>query len=382
MTSLELVAVTKTFGRRGKVVVAVDDVSLDVSDGELFVLLGESGCGKTTLMRCIAGLEAVSSGSIRFGDSVVADPAAGVNVPPDQRRLGMVFQSYALWPHMTVRKNLAFPLRAHRQSKPESDRLVEAVAEIVQCASLLERYPGQLSGGQQQRIALGRALIARPSLVLFDEPLSNLDALLRRDLRNELHQLHEQLEFTGVYVTHDQVEALTIGDRIGVMSKGRILQTGTPTEVYHSPSTDYVAGFFGMSNTVALSALGTAQAIDPCFAKLGSGDDRTTLRFRPEQTRLASTGSAVPSTHVRIAEGTVTATSFAGHLSDTTIATAGGVIVARTALDRDEISSSPGIRVDVTVERSDIVAYVDGVLAGRPESPRRHEIGSPSIALS
>src|SRR5205814_3183671 len=186
-----------------------------------------SGCGKTTTLRCIAGLETGENGSIAFGDRTVFDAERRTNVPPNKRNIGMVFQSYALWPHMTVRKNIGYPLRTRRIKGAQAKGWIEKVAALVDTTQLLDRHPAQLSGGQQQRIALARGLVARPELVLFDEPLSNLDARLRDQVRAELHELHQRLHFTAVFVTHDQSEALALGDRIAIMRSGKIEQYGT-----------------------------------------------------------------------------------------------------------------------------------------------------------
>src|SRR5918995_2786016 len=232
--------------------VAVDDLSLEIDQGEFLVLLGPSGCGKTTTLRCLAGLETANDGVLTFGDEQVFDSSSKLNLSPDKRSIGMVFQSYALWPHMTVRKNIGYPLKARKMRQGLSEGWVETIAGVVDCGELLDRYPGQLSGGQQQRVALARGLVARPDLVLFDEPLSNLDARLREQVRNELAELHNRLGFTAVYVTHDQSEALALGDRMAIMRKGRIEQLGTPEEVFASPRSEYVAGFIGMGNRLEL----------------------------------------------------------------------------------------------------------------------------------
>ena len=229
--------------------VAMDSLDLDIEQGEFIVLLGQSGCGKTTTLRCLAGLETPDDGRISFGDTTVFDPAAKVNLTPDKRNIGMVFQSYALWPHMTVRKNIGYPLKARKIPHPE---WIEETAELVDTGTLLDRYPGQLSGGQQQRVALARGLVARPDVVLFDEPLSNLDARLRDLVRAQLHELHERLHFTAVFVTHDQSEALALGDRMAIMHSGRIEQFDTPQTIFEAPATEYVAGFIGMSNRLVL----------------------------------------------------------------------------------------------------------------------------------
>ncbi len=227
---------------------AVDSLDLEIGEGEFLALLGPSGCGKTTTLRCVAGLERPDGGRITIGDTPVFDAGRRVNVPPDRRRIGMVFQSYALWPHMTVRRNIAYPLKATRQKDALRGGRVEEVARMVECEELLDRLPAQLSGGQQQRVALARALVANPKLILFDEPLSNLDARLRDQMRTELHRIHRSRPFTAIYVTHDQAEALALGQRIAIMRAGGLEQLGTPEEIFERPASEYVAAFIGMSN--------------------------------------------------------------------------------------------------------------------------------------
>jgi multiple sugar transport system ATP-binding protein len=220
-------------------VVAVNSVNLDIQDKEFVVLVGPSGCGKTTTLRMVAGLEDISAGEIYIGDRLVND------VPPKDRNIAMVFQNYALYPHMTVYKNMAFSLKLRRTSKGEIERRVKAAADILGIGDLLDRKPKQLSGGQRQRVAVGRAIVRQPEVFLFDEPLSNLDAKLRVNMRAELIKLHERLDATMIYVTHDQVEAMTMGDRIVVMRNGFIQQVGPPMEVYNQPQNQFVAGFIG-----------------------------------------------------------------------------------------------------------------------------------------
>jgi iron(III) transport system ATP-binding protein len=250
---LTIHSLTKTFGA-SKSVVAVDNVDLEVAPGELIVLLGPSGCGKTTALRCLAGLESADSGRISFGERVVYDSEAKVDVPPEKRNYGIVFQSYALWPHKTVRENIAYPLRARKMKRAlKQDGWVEEAAALVDCSALLDRYPSQLSGGQQQRVALARSLVARPDVMFFDEPLSNLDALLRTQVRNELHELHERVGFSGVYVTHDQEEAFALGDRLAIMRAGRIEQLGPPQEIYERPVSEYAANFVGLRNRLTFA---------------------------------------------------------------------------------------------------------------------------------
>jgi multiple sugar transport system ATP-binding protein len=220
-------------------VIAVNDLNLEIGDGEFMVLVGPSGCGKTTSLRMIAGLEEISSGTLRIGDRVVND------VPPKDRDIAMVFQSYALYPHMSVRDNLAFGLKLRKVPKADIERRVKEAAETIQLQKLLDRKPKELSGGQRQRVALGRAIVREPAVFLMDEPLSNLDAKLRVQTRAEIARLHQRLKTTMVYVTHDQVEAMTMGTRIAVMNDGLLQQVGTPQQLYDHPINRFVAGFIG-----------------------------------------------------------------------------------------------------------------------------------------
>jgi sn-glycerol 3-phosphate transport system ATP-binding protein len=218
---------------------AVTDISLDIADGEMIVLVGPSGCGKSTLLRMVAGLERISSGTLRIGDRVVN------TLEPADRDIAMVFQNYALYPHMTVYDNLAYGLRNRGVPKPEIDRRVREAAEMLEIARFLDRKPRALSGGQRQRVAMGRALVREPAAFLFDEPLSNLDAKLRVQMRVEIRQLQKRLRTTSLYVTHDQLEALTLADRLVVLNGGVIEQVGTPMDVYRRPASVFVAGFIG-----------------------------------------------------------------------------------------------------------------------------------------
>lgn len=235
MATLVLKHVTKRFGDT----TALQPFSLNVPDGEFVVLVGPSGCGKTTLLRMIAGLETPSDGDILIGDKRVND------LEPSARDIAMVFQNYALYPHMKVRDNLTYGLRLRGASKEETERRVQWAADLLGLSELLDRKPSALSGGQRQRVAMGRAIVREPQLFLFDEPLSNLDARLRNHMRVEIKQLHQRLKTTTVFVTHDQVEAMTLAQRVVVMNQGRIEQVGTPGEVYARPSSVFVAGFLG-----------------------------------------------------------------------------------------------------------------------------------------
>ena len=235
MGQITLEKVTKSFGD----VEVIPPLDLTIHDGEFTVFVGPSGCGKSTLLRLIAGLEDITSGTIKI------DGTDATNIPPAKRGLAMVFQSYALYPHMTVRKNIAFPLRMAKLEQAEIDKRVAGAAEVLNLTDYLDRRPGQLSGGQRQRVAIGRAIVREPAAFLFDEPLSNLDAALRVGMRLEIGELHKRLETTMIYVTHDQVEAMTMADKIVVLRAGNIEQVGSPLELYRSPQNIFVAGFIG-----------------------------------------------------------------------------------------------------------------------------------------
>ncbi|HET7325381.1 MAG TPA: sn-glycerol-3-phosphate ABC transporter ATP-binding protein UgpC [Halococcus sp.] len=257
MPNTTLTGVTKRFESGGDSVVAVDDVSIDIEDGEFIVLVGPSGCGKSTTLRLIAGLETVSDGEVHIGERVVND------VKPKDRDIAMVFQNYALYPQRTVRGNMSFGLRMTTDlSKGEIDERVEEAAEMLSITDLLNRKPAALSGGQQQRVALGRAIVRDPQVFLMDEPLSNLDAKLRTQMRTELQELHQQLGTATVYVTHDQTEAMTMGDRIAVLNHGELQQVGTPLECYYDPANRFVAGFIGSPSMNFLNGEFTGDAID------------------------------------------------------------------------------------------------------------------------
>ncbi|MGE0797404.1 MAG: ABC transporter ATP-binding protein [Lautropia sp.] len=254
MSGVSLERVSCRFGA----VVAVDDVSLEVAAGEFVTLLGPSGCGKTTILRMVAGLENGSGGKITIGGTVVSDADRGYFLQPDRRRIGMVFQSYAIWPHMTVFDNVAYPLRVRRRSADEITRRVTDALRLVEMSHFADRPAPALSGGQQQRVAIARALVFEPELLLLDEPLSNLDAKLRLQMGDEFRALQKRLGITSLYVTHDQEEAMALSDRIVVMQGGRMLQTAAPETVYRRPETRTVAGFFGMPNLLEGQVAGSA----------------------------------------------------------------------------------------------------------------------------
>ncbi len=276
--------VVKRFGA----VTAVDRADLAVRDGELFTLLGPSGCGKTTLLRLLAGFYQPDSGEIRFGDRVVS------GLPPYERNIGMVFQNYALWPHMTVEANVAYGLKLRRLGTAEvAARLREGLRK-VNLTGFESRYPGQLSGGQQQRVALARALVLNPDILLLDEPLSNLDAKIRVQVRAEIRKLQQELGITTIYVTHDQEEALSLSDRVAVMKDGRVLQIGAPKELYERPRTRFVADFVGTNNLVpgrVSERAGAELVVDTAVGRLravpsGPVSDRCVLAIRPENVAI------------------------------------------------------------------------------------------------
>jgi iron(III) transport system ATP-binding protein len=363
MSGVVITGLTKHFDGKPPTV-AVDDLSLAIDPGEFLVLLGPSGCGKTTTLRCLAGLESADAGVIAFGDQRVFDRAAKVNLTPDKRSVGMVFQSYALWPHMTVRKNIAYPLRARHERRGLQDGWVDDIAAAVDCSALLSRYPSQLSGGQQQRVALARGLVARPAVILFDEPLSNLDARLREQVRNELAELHHRLGFTAVYVTHDQSEALALGDRLAIMRNGRIEQQGTPREVFAAPSSEYVAGFIGMGNRLPLDEtadgwrLGDTPLVgaSPVHGVSGS----VVVRVRSDDLDVR-TDRTLGGGEVGF-EADVVLVTFGGRHVDVVLA------VGEHRLDAQVVSPPPGLaagdRVLVAFDPSRAAAYAaDGALA-------------------
>ena len=244
MASVELRDLTKRFGP----VTVVDNVALKIDHGQLVCLLGPSGCGKTTTLRLIAGFLEPTSGEIRVGDRLVSSAAR--TLPPEQRKMSMIFQSYALWPHMTVAENITYGLRLRKLDRDTIAKKLKLILQTTKLEILAERYPGELSGGQQQRVALARALVVEPETLLLDEPLSNLDANLREEMRFEIRRLHDEYRYTTVYVTHDQSEAMTTADLIAVMNGGKIDQLGTPEDIYDRPQSEFVARFIGSSNVI------------------------------------------------------------------------------------------------------------------------------------
>ena len=347
-------------------VFAVNDVSFEVQEGELFTLLGPSGCGKTTTLRSIAGLEKPDSGTIRVGERTMfsggGNGSRTVNMPANQRGLGMVFQSYAIWPHMTVFDNVAFPLqvrkRSERPSKKEIRERVERVLETMELSQQIDRQATKLSGGQQQRLALARALVIQPPLLLLDEPLSNLDAKLRESLRYELKRLQRELGITSIYVTHDQVEALALSTHIAVMQSGSVVQLGKPREIYQDPVNKFVAEFIGTSNFIpgtvgarvgsryGVETTNGALHIDAAH-ELPVGHD-VVVSIRPEAVDLSTASRpGVPNEW----HGTVVTRAFLGDSVDHVVAVGKQEVRARTNPD---ISIEPGTQVYLQLDPAKI----------------------------
>ncbi|PYM28867.1 MAG: ABC transporter ATP-binding protein [Candidatus Rokuibacteriota bacterium] len=347
MPGVILKSLSKRYGDVG----AVDGLSLEVKPGELLALLGPSGCGKTTTLRLVAGFLAPEAGEIWVGDRCLSSPASVV--PPERRRMAMIFQSYALWPHMTVAQNVAYGLRFKPGlSRGDREARVREMLRVVQLAGYERRYPGELSGGQQQRVAVARALVVEPEILLLDEPLSNLDANLREEMRFEIRRLHETFGNTTLYVTHDQGEAMVISDRIAVLKAGKVAQAGTADDLYHRPRTRFVAEFIGRTNVLD----GVAVARDTvahghlrlrvATADLEPGA-RVALSIRPHQLRLGEPGAAAGGANAF--RGTVRRAAFLGDSVDYEIAVADSDLVLRAAAaptPRFEVGAAVGLRIE------------------------------------
>jgi iron(III) transport system ATP-binding protein len=320
LAPVELRGLTKRYGSHA----AVDDVSLTIEHGRLVCLLGPSGCGKTTTLRLIAGFVEPSAGEIRVGERIVSSPAR--TLPPEQRNMSMIFQSYALWPHMTVGENVAYGLKLRKNSRDTIARKLKSILTTTHLDHLADRYPGELSGGQQQRVALARALVVEPETLLLDEPLSNLDANLREEMRFEVRRLHDEYRYTTVYVTHDQSEAMTTADIIAVMNGGKVEQAGSPEEIYERPRSEFVARFIGGSNVIKGKVaddgrVETAGAMLRCSGrKLAAGSD-VAVSIRPHLIRL---WVSQPERMDNIVPATVVRQVFLGSSRDYMVAAADG----------------------------------------------------------
>jgi ABC-type Fe3+/spermidine/putrescine transport system ATPase subunit len=347
MPGVILKALSKRYGDVG----AVDGLSLEVKPGELLALLGPSGCGKTTTLRLVAGFLVPEAGEIWVGDRCLSSPA-GV-VPPERRRMAMIFQSYALWPHMTVAQNVAYGLRFKPGiARGDRDARVREMLRVVQLAGYEARYPGELSGGQQQRVAVARALVVEPEILLLDEPLSNLDANLREEMRFEIRRLHETFGITTLYVTHDQAEAMVISDRIAVLKAGRVAQVGAADDLYHRPRTRFVAEFIGRTNVVdGIATAWDTVAHGPLRLRIAPGalqpGTRVALSVRPHQVRLAVPADGADGANTF--RGTVRRAAFLGDTIDYEVGIAGSDVVIRAAAPptpRFEVGTAVMLRID------------------------------------
>ena len=343
---VENLSITYKQGR--KAILALDRISVEVRQGELLVLLGPSGCGKSTLLNAVAGLLKPDEGQITIAGREVFGSHGLVNVPPNGRNLGMIFQSYSLWPHMTVRENVAFPLKRRGFAQRDVRPTVNAALDLVRCGPLADQYPGQLSGGQQQRIALARAIVAEPAVLLFDEPLSNLDANLRRQLRDEIAGLHNRLNFSGIYVTHDQAEALSLGTSVAVMTTARIEQIGTPQEVHNGPVSEYVAWFLGAN--VFDATIDSRGAVETPFGVLSNertiGKGLVRVAIYPERLRIepAEDGPA-----------TITLVQYKGTAVEYSVQAGNASVNVVTVTSEQPLTI--GDRVNVGAEERDVMVF-------------------------
>jgi iron(III) transport system ATP-binding protein len=341
VSSVELRGLTKRFGSQ----TVLDRVSLTVPHGQLICLLGPSGCGKTTALRLIAGFMEPTEGEIALGERIVSSPARAL--PPEQRNVSMVFQSYALWPHMTVAQNVAYGLEIRKLDRATIGKKVDAILATTRLAPLAERYPAELSGGQQQRVSLARALIVEPETLLLDEPLSNLDANLREEMRFEVRRLHDTYRYTTVYVTHDQSEAMTTADLIAVMNAGRIEQLGTPQQVYERPRSEFTARFLGGSNILRGPALDATRiafagtAVDCSGGPLVPGAD-VAVSIRQHDIGISG-NEPVAASSVSAVQGTVVRNVFLGATRDYIVETRDGTQLRVTAAP--EQNFAPGAQV-------------------------------------
>jgi iron(III) transport system ATP-binding protein len=374
---LEVTALCKGFKDESQVgrVKAVDEVSFTVKEGDFFTMLGPSGCGKTTTLRCIAGLEKPDSGSISVDGKVLFSDAKGISVAANLRNLGMVFQSYAIWPHMNVYDNVAFPLcvgTRRRTSKSEVKRRVERALDVVGLGHLAGRYATKLSGGQQQRLALARALVIEPAVLLLDEPLSNLDAKLRESLRFELKRLQREQGITTVYVTHDQAEALSMSNEIAVMHEGRISQIGSPFSVYLEPENDFVADFIGLTNFikgVVTRQAGRGGTVETANGELYVNsmvdvgiDDECVVSIRPEQIQVMADSTPIGP---NMFSGAVATRLFTGDCMDYQITVGGETLRCRTPASRRFSTGKP---ITLSLPSEHCIALRRNMIGDRPDS--------------
>ncbi len=336
MPTVTLTQLGRAFGRFK----AVDGIDLEIRDGEFLSLLGPSGCGKTTTLRMLAGFVDPTEGTIAVDGQVLSSPKG--SVPPEKRGMSMIFQSYAIWPNMTVAENVAFGLKLRKLPASEVKRRLGDVLDVVQMAALADRYPAELSGGQQQRVALARAIVVEPSVLLLDEPLSNLDANLREEMRYEIRRLHDEFRITTVYVTHDQAEAMVTSDRIAVMNQGRVEQVDDPRTLYARPRTRFVAGFIGRTNFLEAEAGAADVVFDGFsiaagrFAEGGALRGRVTFSLRPQSVHLHRQRPAASDTAVIVA-GEIVQRAYLGEHWDYAVRPAGSALVLRVTARPHEV---------------------------------------------
>jgi iron(III) transport system ATP-binding protein len=362
---IEIRNLTKRFTTDTEVVLAMDHLNLEVEPHSFFTLLGPSGCGKSTLLRCIAGLESPDEGEILIADRLVYSSTKHINLPPNKRLIGMVFQSYAIWPHMTVFQNVAFPLEVRRIGDVKR-RVMEAL-EVVGLEHVSDRFASRLSGGQQQRIAFARAVVAEPELLLLDEPLSNLDATLREQMRSELRRFQEQIGITTIYVTHDQAEALSMSDKIAVMQSGRFMEIGAPEDLYDRPTTGFTARFLGGANIVdgvveqSSEGLAVRTSLGLLYGHSTSSfspGDKTSVFIRPERIRPA-TNVDVENAGTNTFEVIVRAQHFIGDGRELEFDVAGVESIRLNAKFPPREPVVVGDVIQVRVDRSDVLLLVE-----------------------
>ena len=353
MAAVELRNLTKTYGDNA----VVDDVSIHIAHGSLVCLLGPSGCGKTTTLRLIAGFVEPTIGEIHVGDRLVSSPAR--TVPPERRNMSMIFQSYALWPHMTVTENIAYGLKLRKLDRATIAQKLKAILATTRLEPLANRYPGELSGGQQQRVALARALIVEPETLLLDEPLSNLDANLREEMRFEVRRLHDEYRYTTVYVTHDQSEAMTTADLIAVMNAGRIEQAGTPEEIYDRPRSEFVARFIGAANVMKGKALDADHIALAGISLRCTGDplapgSQAAIAIRQHEIALSATQ---PAQSDNVVSATVARQVFLGNSRDYMVELADGAQLRVTAPPSEVIAQGSPVWLRLPPERCRALAH-------------------------
>jgi len=347
MAVVELAGLTKRYGDQA----VVDHIDLTIDHGKLVCLLGPSGCGKTTTLRLIAGFVAPDDGSVTVGGQALSRP--GWALPPERRNMSMIFQSYALWPHMTIADNVGYGLKVRRRPAAEIAERVGAMLDVIQLRHLAQRYPGELSGGQQQRVALARALVVKPETLLLDEPLSNLDANLREEMRFEVRRLHDEYKYTTVYVTHDQVEAMTTADVIVVMNHGRIEQCGSPEEIYQQPATEFVARFIGGTNLLKGTAAGDNTVTCPGVTlRCGQGrtapQGETAVSVRLHDVELLRAADGAGPTN--IARGRVVRQVYLGASRDYLVALEAGPQIRATTAAGIDIAAGSEVWVRFPIE--------------------------------